>query len=103
MEGKITTTCTSQLLTTMGLPCAHKIKCRMEESKGLYLTDIHSQWRTDFQDLDNVVLEGNNHGLVNDEQDEFQDEEDEGNQLVSPIPSIRVASVSFLTEHPPRS
>lgn len=69
----------------------------------VYLTDIHSQWRIDFQDLDNVVLEGSNHGLVNDEQDEFQVEEDEGNRLVSPIPSIRVASVSFPTEHPPRS
>lgn len=49
------------------------------------------------------LKERNNHGLVNDEQDDFQDDEDESNRLVSPLPSIRADSISFPIEHPLRS
>ncbi|XP_077246723.1 PKS-NRPS hybrid synthetase cheA-like isoform X2 [Tasmannia lanceolata] len=46
--------CMNQFTRTMGLPCAHKMRCRMGENDVLHLTDIHSQWRIDIRMFNNI-------------------------------------------------
>ncbi|PIA55362.1 hypothetical protein AQUCO_00800248v1 [Aquilegia coerulea] len=52
--------CKRQFVATMGLPCAHMMRCMKD--KVLWLSDIHPQWRIDkrsFEDDDIVIDPGN--------------------------------------------
>ncbi|XP_068656492.1 uncharacterized protein [Aristolochia californica] len=81
--------CSDEFTSTMGLPCAHKMKSRMDESKGLYLTDIDSQWRIDCIQFGNIDIEMDNQlemnrqvGEINEMLDDFQDKEGENIRVV---------------------
>ncbi|XP_077225508.1 uncharacterized protein LOC143858685 [Tasmannia lanceolata] len=47
-------TCMNHFTATMGLPCAHKIRYLLDEHKVLHLSDVHSQWRIEDLDIDDM-------------------------------------------------
>ncbi|XP_077214390.1 protein FAR1-RELATED SEQUENCE 5-like [Tasmannia lanceolata] len=54
------TTCKSHFTATMGLPCAHKMRCLLDEGKVLHLGDVHSQWRIDDRMIGDIGIVKNN-------------------------------------------
>ncbi|ERN03501.1 PKS-NRPS hybrid synthetase CHGG_01239 [Amborella trichopoda] len=99
--------CMNQFTTTMGLPCAHRMKSRMDENQVMHLSDIHLQWRIDHRSFNNIEAGLNNQEERHQQQEHLVQQERPQNQLSQLVetvtPFIQEPSVLRPRGRPPKS